>query len=179
MVQAFISAGSNIEPAKNIEEAIELLSKQVRIKGISTVYQTEPIDRPEQQSYYNCVLRIETGLEPKQLKNEVLKLIENALGRVRTKDKFAPRTIDLDLIIYDKLAGEINGIIFPDPEITERPFLTYGLCELEPKLVLPGTNKAIADICSKMTKENMKPLKSFTEQLQKKYITKSNYHPAM
>ncbi len=179
MVQAFIAAGSNIEPAKNIEKAIQMLSKQVRIKGISTVYQTEPIGRPEQQNYYNCVLKTETQLRPKILKNDVLGAIENALGRKRTEDKFASRTIDLDLIIYDKLAGEIDGIIFPDPEITERPFLAFGLCELEPKLILPGTNKAIADICSIMTKENMKPLDNLTKQLRKKYISKNNYQPAV
>jgi 2-amino-4-hydroxy-6-hydroxymethyldihydropteridine diphosphokinase len=179
MVGAFIAAGSNIEPAKNIKKAVQMLSQHVLITGISTVYQTEPIGRPEQQSYYNCVLKVETDIQPKKLKYEILGAIETVLGRVRTADKFLPRTIDLDLIIYDNLAGEIDGVVLPDSQITERPFLAFCLYELEPKLVLPGINLAIADVCSKMSKENMKPLKSYTTQLQKKYISKSYFQPAV
>ena len=179
MVRAFIAAGSNIEPAKNIKKAVQLLSQKVKITGISTVYQTQPIDRPEQQSYYNCVLKVETDIQPKKLKYEILGAIETELGRVRTADKYAPRTIDLDLNIYDNLTGEIDGIVLPDSQITERPFMAFCLYELEPKLVLPGTNLAIADVCSKMTKENMKPLESYTTQLQKKYVLKSHHQPAV
>lgn len=166
MVRAFIAVGSNIEPAENIKKAVNLLSQQVQITGLSTVYKTIAIGRPEQPSYYNCVLKVVTQIPPKKLKFQVLRKIEAALGRRRSSDKFAPRTIDLDLIVYDNIVAKIGGMVLPDSQITERPFLAFCLYELEPTLVLPGINLSIADVCSKMSAKNMKPLKSYTEKLQ-------------
>ena len=65
------------------------------------VYRTEPLGRPEQPRYYNCVVEIETGIARVELKQTLLRPIEDALGRTHTADKFASRTIDLDLIVYD------------------------------------------------------------------------------
>ena len=175
MAQAFIAAGSNIEPEKNIKKAAQLLSQQVRITGISTVYRTLPVGRPQQPSYYNCVFKVETEIPPGNLKYKVLRAIEFTLGRRRTPDKYAPRTIDLDLIIYNGLAEKVGRSVLSDPQITSRPFLAFPLLELEPKLVLPGTNVAIADICSSMSKENIRPLEGYTKQLWSKFLSKGNH----
>ena len=75
MARAFVSVGSNIDPADNIKKAVRLLGAQTRILAISTVYFTEPIDRSGQPPYYNCVLEIETGTPPLELKLTVLRLI--------------------------------------------------------------------------------------------------------
>ena len=70
MAQAFVSVGSNIAPEENVSKAIGLLKKQVRILGISTVYLTDALERPEQPPYYNCVLAIDTPLPPLELKRD-------------------------------------------------------------------------------------------------------------
>ena len=138
MARAFVSVGSNIDPADNVKKAVRLLGAQTRILATSTVYLTEPLGRSGQPPYYNCVLEIETGTPPLDLKLTVLRRIEDSLGRLRGSDKFAPRTIDLDLILYDDItiAGEVLTI--PDPDILQRSFLAIALYELAPDLVLPG-----------------------------------------
>ncbi len=164
MTTAFISIGSNIEPEKNMLETLRLLSKHVAISRISTVYLTEPLLHKSQPKYYNCVIEIETDIEPSALKL-VLKAIERQLGRRRTKDKYASRTIDLDLVIYGKLHLSTKNLTLPDPEIERRPFLIVPLNDLDPDLILPGMNKSVAEIAAKFTDSKMVVLEDFTDTL--------------
>jgi 2-amino-4-hydroxy-6-hydroxymethyldihydropteridine diphosphokinase len=170
MVRAFIGVGSNIEPAENVRKALRLLASQVRIVDISNVYSTETEGRPEQPSYFNCVVEIETGLPPIELKQKVLRKVESELGRKRTKDKSAPRTIDLDLILYDDLVQNADDLILPDPQISTRPFLAIPLLELEPDLILPGINLPIKKVAAQLKPARMKPLKSYTGLLKKEIL---------
>lgn len=165
MAQAFVSVGSNIEPEKNVSRAIGLLVKQVKITGLSTVYFTEPVGRPEQQPYYNCVIAIDTTLAPLELKRTVLRRIEDELGRVRSEDKFAPRTIDLDLILYGDIVMKTEDIVLPDPEIRNRPFLAGPLFELAPNLIMPDSKEPIAKIAARMRSSGMQPLVAYTNRL--------------
>lgn len=166
MVIAFLALGSNIEPEKNIFEAVKLLAKQVKILQISTVYLTEPLGRKNQSKYYNCVLKIETDLTPKKLKFDVLRNMEKALGRKRVKDKYAPRTIDIDLILFDNLQLVSEDLILPDPDICKRAFYAIPLLELEPELTLPPKNMSIKEIADKFKKNELIELKDYTETLQ-------------
>ncbi len=165
MTQAFVSVGSNIEPEENVSKAIGLLAKQVRITGLSTVYVTEPVGRPEQPAYYNCVIAIDTPLAPLELKRTVLRRIEEELGRVRKKDKFAPRTIDLDLILYGDVVMKTGELVLPDPEIRNRSFLAGPLFELAPNLIMPDTKEPISEIATHMRDGGMKPLVAYTNRL--------------
>jgi len=149
----------------NVKKALRLLSKETRITGISTIYKTEPECRPEQSRYYNCVVRIETRLDPKKLKYNVLRKIEKEMGRKRTVDKYAARTIDLDLVIYGDKPIAAGGLLLPDPQIIRRPFLTIAIRELSPKLKLPGTNLKISDLAAFVSQEPIKPLKNYTNSL--------------
>jgi dihydroneopterin aldolase/2-amino-4-hydroxy-6-hydroxymethyldihydropteridine diphosphokinase len=167
MARAFVSVGSNIDPEDNVRKAVRLLGAQTRIRAISTVYLTEPMGRPGQPSYYNCVLEIETGTPPLDLKRTVLRHIEDSLGRTRKNDKFAPRTIDLDLILYDDITIEGEELTLPDPDILQRPFLAISLYELAPDLVLPGSGACIADITAGILQQTMKPLESYTNMLRR------------
>lgn len=162
MARAFVSAGSNIEPERNVREAIRHLASRVRVLAVSTVYLTEPIGTPDQPPYYNCVIEIETHLPPSELKRKVLGSIENGLGRIRTSDKSAPRTIDLDLILYDQLVMAEEELTLPDPDILRRPFLTAALYELDRDLVLPGTTISIAEAAKNVRDDAMKPLAAYT-----------------
>ena len=167
MQRAFISIGSNISPAVNIRKAIHSLSKRVQVTGLSTVYCTKAIDRPDEPDYFNCVLEIRTGISPEDLQYLILREIENDLGRMRREDKYAARTIDLDLILYGEMVIASDKLTVPDPEILERSFLAIPLHELDQNLVIPGISMPIKDIVGKFQESAMKPLDNYTTHLRK------------
>ncbi len=167
MARAFVGVGSNIDPENNVAKAVRLLMMYVRVCKISTVYLTRPIGRPEQPPYYNCVLQAETDLSPLELKRSVLRRIEEELGRKREKDKSAPRTIDLDLLLYDDVILRTEDLTLPDPDIRRRPFLAFALYELAPDLIMPNTGDPLSKIVSAMPRDTMKPLAAYTNRLKR------------
>ncbi|MEI6079418.1 MAG: 2-amino-4-hydroxy-6-hydroxymethyldihydropteridine diphosphokinase [bacterium] len=173
MSRVFISLGSNIDPEINLKKAVQVLSHLVKIKCVSTVYKTKAEQRPKQNDYYNCVIEISTDIKPLELKFRVLRGIETLLGRVRGKDKFAPRTIDMDIILYDEKKIKSSALTLPDPQILSRPYLAIPLLELDASLKIPGTGQTIEEIVCKMPaavlkQSKMKPLKDYTRILRRK-----------
>jgi 2-amino-4-hydroxy-6-hydroxymethyldihydropteridine diphosphokinase len=166
MTRAFVGIGSNIEPERNIAKALISLAREARVVGVSTFYRTRPEGRPEQPDFYNGVAEIETDLPPVELK-QTLRRIERELGRERTEDEYAPRTIDLDIALYDDLAIETDDLTIPDPRISKRAFLAIPLFELAPDLVLPGSGIALRDIAESFCEHGMQPLTAYTERLRK------------
>ena len=165
MATAYIGIGSNIDPEVNVCSAIRLLKESVQIVKVSTFYCTEPLGSPESEPFYNGVVEIETVIEPRELKFEVLRNIEQALGRTRCSDKYAPRTIDLDIIVYGNTVASDHDLTIPDPDIAERVFIAIPLFELAPDLVLPGSELRLADIVKSMQTDSMVPLIEFTHAL--------------
>ena len=165
MTIAFLALGSNIEPEKNILEAVKLLSTYVKVLKSSTVYLTKPLRHKIQSYYYNCVIEIETCIEPHKLKLETLRVVEEKLGRKRTKDKYASRTIDIDLILYGDLSISDDILKIPDSSIVERPFVAIPLAEIDPKLLLPPSNRPITEIRGHYENVKLLKLKDFTESL--------------
>lgn len=165
MARAFIGIGSNIEAEKNVRAAVRSLAQQTRVTGISTVYCTGALGRPEQPHYFNCVVEIETQAPPAEVKHGILRPIENSLERKRSADKYAPRTIDLDLLVYGDLVMDEEDIKLPDPEILQRPFLAIPLFELVPDMVLLGYNLPIGEIAARLPQGGMKPLEDYTRLL--------------
>jgi 2-amino-4-hydroxy-6-hydroxymethyldihydropteridine diphosphokinase len=163
-VRAYVAIGSNIEPAANVRLAMLHLAKQVLIANVSMVYRTAALGRPEQDPYYNCVVAIETDMAPLELRR-CMRAIEEALGRRRNEDKYAARTIDLDLIVYGDNVLDAEGLKLPDPEIMERPFLAIPLWELAPSLVLAGSGRPIAEVAAGMKQEGMQPLREYALEL--------------
>jgi 2-amino-4-hydroxy-6-hydroxymethyldihydropteridine diphosphokinase len=98
-----ISVGSNIDPETNIARMIELLGQEVEITGLSPMVKTKPIGIVNQPEFTNGALKLKTILERQELKN-LLRKIEDQLGRDRNLPKFGPRTIDLDIVVWN---GEI------------------------------------------------------------------------
>lgn len=165
MARAFIGVGSNIEPEQNVRAAILRLAQDTRLVGLSMVYRTEALSRPEQPPYLNCVAEIETDALPLEVKRAILRPIESSLGRRRTADKYAARTIDLDLIVYDDLVLDEPGLQLPDRDILVRPFLAIPLFELAPELVLPGLGLPIRDIAARLPRDGMAPLERYAIRL--------------
>ncbi len=143
-MKAFIGLGSNLgERETMIRQALEGLSilPDTELIRASSLYDTEAVGDAEQPNYLNAVAQIDTLLTARQLLWNLL-LIEKRLGRVRAQ-KWGPRTIDLDLLLYGDLIVEEPDLSVPHPEITRRAFVLVPLVELEHSLVHPGTGETM------------------------------------
>ncbi|MEN6346723.1 MAG: 2-amino-4-hydroxy-6-hydroxymethyldihydropteridine diphosphokinase [Armatimonadia bacterium] len=168
--------GSNLDPACKVGAALRLLSEQVRLVAVSTFCQTAALGRPEQPDFYNGVVEIDTPLSPDQLKTQVLRPIEHALGRRRTTDRYAARTIDLDVVVYVETLGEEARVQVLDPDLRSRPFLAVPLHELAPDLVLPPDEQPLAWIAASFTHQGMTPLTDFTQELRRRLLPCCDEH---
>ncbi len=162
---AYVGIGSNIEPEENVRAALRLLAQRAAIVAVSTFHRTQPLGGNCLAPFYNGVAKLETDLSPRALKFEVLRQIETALGRRRGHDKYSPRTIDLDIIIYDDVVANEPDLVIPDPDIATREFVALPLLELCPGLVIPGVGIALAPIAANMSGDSMQPLEEFTRSL--------------
>jgi len=164
-VVAFVAVGSNIDPERNVPAALGLLMSHETVTAVSTHYRTAPLDRPEQPPYVNGVWRVETQRDPRSLKHDILRAIETRLGRVRTGDAHASRSIDLDLIAYGDVVSNEPGLLLPDPDIERRPFLAVPLVELSPDFRLPGRSERLADHAVCRRAHELAPMPELTRQL--------------
>ncbi|NLX13545.1 MAG: 2-amino-4-hydroxy-6-hydroxymethyldihydropteridine diphosphokinase [Phycisphaerales bacterium] len=161
---AYIAVGSNIEPERNIAAALALLRKSLQVTAISTFYRTAAIDRPEQPDFVNGVFSVRTAMGPRALKFDILRGIERQLGRVRTADKYAARTIDLDVVLYGRVVLEDPELHLPDPDIA-RPFVGLAVLELTPDMELPDSRRPLESLFSAQDRETLQPMAEFTRQL--------------
>lgn len=139
MTKAYISLGSNLgDRAANLDEAVRQLSRTEGIGNLrrSGIRETEPVGRTDQPKFLNCVVEVETTLEPLELLDRCQE-IERRLGRTRTR-RWGPRTIDLDILLFGDVIVRTDRLTLPHPEMTRRRFVLEPLCELAPDLVLPG-----------------------------------------
>jgi 2-amino-4-hydroxy-6-hydroxymethyldihydropteridine diphosphokinase len=157
----FVAVGSNIDPESNILRGLEELALRVRITGISTFYETEPVGPPGQPPFFNGAVRIDSELPPRELKFGVLRPVEEMLGRRRGADKYAPRTLDLDLVLYGDLVIDEEGLTLPDPDLVRRPFVAVPVAELGG--LLPGPVPA--------SEPPMRPLPALTARLRQTIVT--------
>ncbi len=170
MARVVIGIGANIAPEANIRRALTLLGERVQLVALSTFYRTPALEREGQPPFLNGVVAVETAIAPAALKQEVLRGIEEALGRQRTADKYAPRPIDLDIAVYDQQVIATADLTIPDPEITRRPFLAIPLCELAPDLVLPDSGRRVCEVAAALDASAMEPLPEFTRELREQLL---------
>ena len=136
---AFVGIGSNLgDREQNLQRAIELLSKEegIDVVAVSELRETEPVGPVAQGPFLNGAVRIETDLDPRELLERLL-AIEQRLGRVRS-ERWGPRTIDLDLLVYGNEAVDGPGLTVPHPRLHERRFALEPLSDLAPSLEIPG-----------------------------------------
>lgn len=155
----FVSLGSNIEPERNISQAVKMLRGRTVVRGVSPVYQTPPIGFNQQADFLNVVVMLTTMLDASTLKHDVLEDIERELGRERDPyNKFGPRTIDADIILWGDQSFEYGRKPWavPDPEILRYSHLAVPLADLAPEMVYPGTTRTFAQIASSMYTKDMK-----------------------
>ena len=136
---AFVGIGSNLgDREDNLRRAVELLSVEdgVDVTAVSEISETEPVGPVEQGAFLNGAVRIETDLGPRELLERLL-AVEQRLGRVR-EERWGPRTIDLDLLLYGDEAVDEPGLTVPHPRLHERRFALEPLADLAPSLEIPG-----------------------------------------
>ncbi|HNR32129.1 MAG TPA: 2-amino-4-hydroxy-6-hydroxymethyldihydropteridine diphosphokinase [Candidatus Hydrogenedentes bacterium] len=165
----FVSVGANIEPERHIPAALDLLREAVPITAISTFYVTAPIGAPEQADYLNGVVAVECTAAPRAFKFETLRAIEAALGRVRTADRFAARTIDLDIALFGDTVLREPDLEIPDPDLRSRPFLVAAILELAPVYRLPDSGAPLAALLHDADRACLRPAVAFTRNLRERF----------
>lgn len=136
MVEAAIGLGSNLgDPAAHFRAALDALAEVGELIAVSSVYETAPVGPVEQPNYLNAAVVIDTDLEPEELL-EALQSIERSRGRQRT-ERWGPRTLDLDLLLYGDQEIDRPGLSVPHPRITERRFVLEPLIEAWPDATMP------------------------------------------
>ncbi len=142
-VSAWIGLGGNLgNPATALQDALDALARifGVDLAAVSSVYQSAPVGLSAQPDFLNAVARIDTLLEPVELLEQLLR-IETEQGRVRLGDRFGPRLIDLDLLLYNETVLQTEGLTLPHPRMLERRFVLEPLAELEGDMGLAGGRK--------------------------------------
>jgi pantoate--beta-alanine ligase len=152
MAQALIALGSNLgDRAAALDRAVELLRETDRIAMIrvSRWHETEAVGGPAGQgSYLNGAALLETSLDPFALLRELLR-IEEDLGRVRV-ERWGPRTIDLDLLLYDTFCINAAELTVPHPRMTERRFVLAPAAEIAPELRHPQSGFSIRELLDRL-----------------------------
>lgn len=144
MVTAYLGLGSNMgDRWAQLNQAIALIGQTegITVRKISSVFETAPVGLLEQPHFYNLVVEIETSLSPIALLRTAL-AIEKRLHRVRVV-RWGPRTIDIDLLLYDDRVIQLDELEIPHPRMHERAFVLIPLKELAGNIRIPGRNLSI------------------------------------
>jgi 2-amino-4-hydroxy-6-hydroxymethyldihydropteridine diphosphokinase len=122
-----------------IRDALQLLAAdpELEVEAVSAIRETDPVGVVDQPRFLNGAIRLKTELAPRPLLDRLL-AVEQQLGRVRTGERYGPRTIDLDLLLYGDEIVEEPGLRVPHPRLAERRFVLEPLAELDSGLVVPG-----------------------------------------
>ena len=168
-VKAFIGVGSNIEPERNIVEALSVLASRMPLLALSSFYFTVALQDRAQCDYINGVVLIECHCSPKSLKLDILRPIEKGQGRVRSEDKYASRPIDLDLLAYGDVVVEEAELSIPDPDLREHGFLQVAMLEVAPDFVFPDTGEKLSCMVGEQDARSLRRATEFTLRLKERF----------
>jgi len=155
MNKVYIALGTNIEPKNvHLSEALNLLDahEAVSIQKRSSIYQTAPVGYLDQDDFLNMVIEIQTLLKPYELL-DFCQHIEEKLGRERNI-RFGPRTIDLDILLYNQENSTEERLTIPHPRMHERAFVLIPLLEIDTAIILPHTGKTARDHLNEIMDED-------------------------
>jgi 2-amino-4-hydroxy-6-hydroxymethyldihydropteridine diphosphokinase len=141
-VTVYVGIGSNLGDARdNVERALQQLDRlpDTRRTGQSSLFRTAPLEA-DGGDYVNAVARLDTRLTPQELLQE-LQAIELGHGRERPYPN-APRTLDLDILLYDRKIISTESLIVPHPRLTQRAFVLIPLLQIDPLIAIPGKGPA-------------------------------------
>jgi 2-amino-4-hydroxy-6-hydroxymethyldihydropteridine diphosphokinase len=157
MRTAFIGMGGNLpswagQPEDTLAAAVVRLESLGQLTRRSSLYSTEPVGFAEQPRFVNAVVELETELEPRDLLEGLLK-IEQEFGRNRTAGiANGPRTLDLDILLFEDLKINGPGLEIPHPRMAERAFVLVPLCEIAPRRVDAGSGRTVSQLLDSLHK---------------------------
>ena len=166
-VEAFVGVGSNLDAEKNILAALSGIQAQTQVIAASRFYRNPAVspDHRELPPFVNGVLKIRTGLAPWDFKYRLLRGIEGKAQRRRTRDRYGPRTLDLDLLVYGDLEVRSEDLTLPDPDIAVQPFLAVPLAELFPDFCPPDSPLSMKELVDTLDTRSLVYLKAFTRRV--------------
>jgi 2-amino-4-hydroxy-6-hydroxymethyldihydropteridine diphosphokinase len=141
---AYLSLGSNIQPETNLVRAIQLLQQYGRIEKISSAWESESVGA-QGPNYLNACVLLATSLPRAALKEQALLPIELELGRRRSADKFAPRTVDIDIVVFDSQSC--------DDKYWEQAFVVVPLAEIHPEYQNPLMRESIINTATRLREQ--------------------------
>ncbi len=147
-INVYLGLGSNMGNRKaQLHLAAELITKTIgKVASSSHFYETQPWGNPDQDTFINQVLMVNTTLDPRDILKEITK-IEREMGRTRKEnEKWGPRPIDIDILLYGKRIIRDKGLEIPHPELHKRAFVLVPLMELAPDYVHPILKKQIDEL---------------------------------
>jgi 2-amino-4-hydroxy-6-hydroxymethyldihydropteridine diphosphokinase len=155
MKTAYLSLGSNVgDRDSHLARTLERLnSSDIRVLRVSSIYETEPRDVPDQPWFLNQVVEVETSLFPKQLLARLQK-IEIGMGRIRMLAK-GPRTVDIDILFYGNAIVSTPGLEIPHPRLADRRFVLEPLAELAPELRHPRTRHTVREMLAAVSHQRV------------------------
>ena len=158
MTRAYVALGSNLgDRAAILRRAFAGLRETpgVRLVATSTLYETEPVG-PPQGPYLNAVAALDTTLDAHALLAR-LHALEREAGRRRTAERNAPRTLDLDLLLFGDACLDEPELVLPHPRLHERAFVLAPLAELAPDAVHPRLGLRVAELAERVGREGVRP----------------------
>ena len=154
MTRVYISIGSNIDKETSIRKGIDDMQRVFGELELSSVYQSEAVGF-EGDDFYNLVAAFDTNTDVMTISRQ-LHEIEDKNGRDRSGPRFSSRTLDLDLLVYDDLVTDEDGLEIPRGEILENAFVLWPLAEIAPDLKHPVTGNTYAEHWSRFDKDKEK-----------------------
>ncbi len=147
-----LGLGSNIEPERYLPEALDRIGLLLTVEAISSTYVSAAVASPGSPDFHNAVLSVSTELTPAALKWEVLRPLEAELGRRRSAEKSAPRTIDLDLVMFGSLVLEdpAAGLRLPHPDLLTMAYVAVPAAEIAPQTLHPETGETLQTIARRL-----------------------------
>ncbi|KZN67931.1 2-amino-4-hydroxy-6-hydroxymethyldihydropteridine diphosphokinase [Pseudoalteromonas luteoviolacea] len=159
MNTVYIGLGANLyEPQAQLHKAVEALRNHADIKHlvVSSFYASKPMGPQDQPDYVNAVAKFSTLLEPEPLLDQ-LQLIEQQQGRVRKEERWGPRTLDLDILLFNSATIDTPRLTVPHYGLCDREFVVFPMLELSPELCLPN-GTALKDIATNLPRNGLTAL---------------------
>jgi len=144
MADVYVAAGSNVEPEKNLARALDELEERFGALAISPAYRNPPVGFAG-EDFINLVVGLRTADSPAQVK-EKLERIETNCGRPRDAPKWAPRTMDLDILLFGDLVSDEPGLKIPRPDLIKRPYMLRPIADIAPDVRHPISGKTMREL---------------------------------